>query len=100
MISLEFNRPVLFLRGSLMKISCVYCFVLTILLSLPGALSLGQPPAPPATSQVAVVDKSGKEAVCDGALEIIPSGQVTFARKRYVPKTKVKIAKPRSNVRR
>jgi hypothetical protein len=83
-----------------MKISCVYLFILTILLSLPGVLSLAQPPAQPAASQVVALDKSGKEASCDGALEIIPSGQVTFARKRYVPKSKVKIAKPRSNVRR
>lgn len=83
-----------------MKISSVYLFVLTILLSLPATFSVAQPPAPPATSQVVALDKSGKEASCDGALEIIPSGQVTFARKRYVPKSKLKIAKPRTNVRR
>lgn len=34
---------------------------------------------------------SNQEAVCDGALEIIPRGQMSFARKRYVaasPKSK------------
>ncbi len=100
MNSLEFNRPALFKMGSLMKISGIRFIVLTVLLSLPGALSLAQQASQPSASQVAVVDKSGKEAVCDGALEIIPSGQVTFARKRYVPKPKSKLTKPRSNARR
>ncbi len=75
-------------------------FVLALLLSLLSSLSSAQQTPQP---QTAVADKSGKEAVCDGALEIIPSGQVTFARKRYVtahPKTKSKLAKPRSNPRR
>lgn len=75
-------------------------FVLVILLSLFCAPAAAQQAPPPSASPVVVENKSGKEAVCDGALEIIPSGQVTFARKRYVPKPKSKLVKPRSTVRR
>jgi hypothetical protein len=56
---------------------------------------MGQTAQPP-TSTVVVSDKTGKEAVCDGAAEIIPSGQQTFVRKRYVPpKAKTRLKKPR-----
>ncbi|MBL8204266.1 MAG: hypothetical protein JNM09_08550 [Blastocatellia bacterium] len=57
----------------------------------------------PSTSSPALAaDKSGKDASCDGALEIIPSGQVSFVRKRYVsanPKTKPRLPKSRANSR-
>ena len=76
-------------------------FVLALLLSLLYSLSVAQQAPQPTSSQVAALDKSGKEASCDGALEIIPSGQVTFVRKRYAAaKPKPKPAKPRSNLRR
>ncbi len=98
MISLEFPCPGQIKLGSLMKILRAHFFVLVVLLSLLNSLVAAQSP----TSTVVVVDKSGKEASCDGALEIIPRGQVTFARKRYVAplKHKSKLAKPHSNARR
>ena len=105
MISLEFTGPGFHHLeiGWLMKTCCIRFFVLTILLSLLGSFTAAQQTPQASASQVAVENKSGKEAVCDGALEIIPSGQVTFPRKRYVaanPKGKSKLAKPRSTVRR
>jgi hypothetical protein len=78
----------------------------TLLLSLLVAPTFAQQTSEAqSSSQVAVSDKAGQEAVCDGALEIIPSGTVTFARKRYVPplpkpKSKSKLAKSRSKTRR
>ena len=105
MISLEFTGPGFhhIEIGWLMKTCCIRFFVLTVLLSLLSSLAAAQQTPLPSVSQVVVEHKSGKEAVCDGALEIIPSGQVTFPRKRYVaanPKGKSKLAKPRSNGRR
>lgn len=55
----------------------------------------------PPTTQVAAADKSNKEAVCDGALDIIPQGAMTFARKRYVPsKPKPRTSKVNTKLRR
>lgn len=50
----------------------------------------------PQTSQVAISATTGKEAVCEGGAEIIPSGQQSFARKRYtrvIPKAKPKMSR-------
>jgi hypothetical protein len=87
-----------------MKYRLVRLFFSTLSLALISSTALAQATqsTPAQSSQIVTVDKSGKEAVCDGALEIIPSGQVTFARKRYVaanPKPKSKLAKPRSSSR-
>ena len=53
--------------------------------------------------QSSTTGKQDKEAVCDGAMEIIPSGQMSFSRKRYIPtrpKSKTPLAKPRTKARR
>lgn len=70
-------------------------------LMLIGSLSFAQPTQnpQPVTAQIAISDKTGKEAVCEGGAEIIPSGQQSFARKRYItanPKIKTKPAKSRT----
>ncbi len=44
--------------------------------------------AQPLQSSQVATSQGGKEAVCDGALEIIPSGQMSFVRKRYTPPVK------------
>lgn len=88
--------------------SYFFRFILfTLLLSLLVGPAFAQQTseAQASSSQVAVSEQTGKDAVCDGALELIPSGTVTFARKRYVPatpksKSKSKLAKPRSKTRR
>jgi hypothetical protein len=87
-----------------MKDRIVRLFFSALILLLISSLALAQPgPSRQVQSPVAVANQNGKEAVCEGALEIIPSGQMTFARKRYVPappKPKTKLAKPRSSSRR
>ncbi|HEX4947742.1 MAG TPA: hypothetical protein VFZ34_13815 [Blastocatellia bacterium] len=79
-----------------------FIFTITVTASfLVAPLALSAQSKPAQSTQVAAAD--GKEAVCDGALEIIPSGQMSFARKRYVPaprKAKTKLTKPRSTTRR
>lgn len=63
-----------------------------------GAQNIQQP-----SSQIAKAEKQGKDAVCDGAMEIIPSGQMSFVRKRYIPtraKSKTSNAKVRTTPRR
>jgi hypothetical protein len=84
-----------------MKDRIARLFLATWCLSLPSSLALAQPTqsALSPSSQVAVSDKTGKEAVCEGAVEIIPSGQQSFVRKRYIaahPKSKTKLPKPRA----
>jgi hypothetical protein len=107
MISLEFQRPEFFADKvrSFMPGRFLHLIVFALLLSWLSSSALPQQTSgtQSSNSQVAVSDKTGKDAVCDGALEIIPSGTTTFTRKRYIaanPKAKSKLAKPRSNVRR
>ncbi len=85
-----------------MKICNLLLIILALLLAAPGLALLAQPNAQgqSASTQVATSDKTGKDAVCDGALEIIPSGQVSFARKRYIAKVKNRPSKPRTPSRR
>ncbi len=98
MISLEFSGTGFMEMSSLMKICNLLLIILALLLVTPGLALLAQPNAQSqsAGTQVATSDKTGKEAVCDGALEIIPSGQVSFARKRYIAKVKTKPSKART----
>lgn len=56
------------------------------------------PSSQPPTTQVAISATTGKEAVCEGGAEIIPSGQQSFVRKRYTrptPKAKTKLSRQR-----
>lgn len=55
----------------------------TVLLLVSNALLLAQQPSS-SSSQIPLSATTGKEAVCEGGAEIIPSGQQSFARKRYV----------------
>jgi hypothetical protein len=87
-----------------MKHRLIRLFFSTLSLALLSLTPLAQstPSPSPSTTQVIAADKNGKEAVCEGALEIIPSRQVSFARKRYIAahaKPKSKLAKPRSSSR-
>ncbi|MBS1806696.1 MAG: hypothetical protein JST84_00725 [Acidobacteria bacterium] len=95
--SLEFVC-LIFIRVVFMK-DCITKFSAAALFLL-GSLSFAQPSQnpQPLTSQVAISDKTGKEAVCEGGAEIIPSGQQSFMRKRYSaanPKPKTKLTKSR-----
>lgn len=82
-----------------------FCHLITfvLLLCLFNSLAWAQQNSgsqPPAT-QVAGADKSNKEAVCDGALDIIPQGAMSFVRKRYVPlKPKPRTSKVNAKLRR
>ncbi len=106
MIPLEFQRPEFF-YGQVrlfMPSRFLHLMLFALLLSWFSTLSLPQQTSrtQSSNSQVAVSDQTGKDAVCDGALEIIPSGTMTFVRKRYVApaKAKSRLAKPRSTTRR
>jgi hypothetical protein len=83
-----------------MKEYIVRFFLTALVLSWLGTLAWAQQAQNPQPQSlpVAISDKTGNEAVCEGAAEIIPSGQQTFVRKRYVaaqPKAKAKLTKPR-----
>ncbi len=102
MISLEFIGTGFMEMSSLMKICNLLLIIFALLLVAPGLALRAQPhvQSQSAGAQLATSDKTGKEASCDGALEIIPSGQVSFARKRYIAKVKNKPGKPRTQSRR
>ncbi|MFN7931242.1 MAG: hypothetical protein U0Y68_25600 [Blastocatellia bacterium] len=77
---------------------CLSSFFLTALLGCFSSSLLLAQSQPSASSQIAISATTGKEAVCEGGGEIIPSGQQTFARKRYVaatPKAKLKTTRTR-----
>lgn len=95
MISLEFSGTGFIELSSLMKICNLILIILALVWVIPGNAQ-----SQSASTQVAISDKTVKDAVCDGALEIIPSGQVSFARKRYIAKVKTKPSKPRTPSRR
>lgn len=72
----------------------------TSLFLLSGTPLLAQAKQPPTSSstQIAISATTGKEAVCEGGAEIIPSGQQSFPRKRHVaakPPPKSKTTKTR-----
>lgn len=73
-------------------------FLSALFVTLLSFLALAQSSQPP-SSQVAISATTGKEAVCEGGAEIIPSGQQSFVRKRYMaatPKSKTKTTKTRA----
>ena len=83
-----------------MKIRFTSFFLTSSLLCLSSTLLFAQPSQNPkaSSSQVAISATTGKEAVCEGGAEIIPSGQQSFARKRHVaakPQPKLKTSKAR-----
>lgn len=83
-----------------MKDRLIRFFLTGLCSTLISSMTLAQPPSSPLTptSQVAVSAPTGKEAVCEGGAEIIPSGQQSFARKRYVAgkaRPKTRLTKPR-----
>jgi hypothetical protein len=89
------------MKVMLMKDRITRLFLTALFLSLLSSPALAQSGqgAQPQSSQVAISEKTGQDAVCEGAAEIIPSGQQTFARKRYLaahPKPKTKTVKPRT----
>ena len=107
MISLEFQCPEIFSDKVrlFMQSHFLHRMVFALLLSLLVTPAFAQQTSgiQTSSSQVAVSEQTGKDAVCDGALELIPSGTMTFARKRYVaatPKAKSKLTKPRPKTRR
>lgn len=44
---------------------------------------LAQPAQNPAKASTQTASNGSKDATCDGGIELIPSGQMTFVRKRY-----------------
>lgn len=103
--SVIFLRPVNFSLNSGALLMKFKLFLATIwFFSLPANLSAQPVPGNhTAQLQIAATEKSktGKEAVCDGALELIPSGKMNFVRKRYTPPVKKASSKShRSGARR